>query len=149
MKQINGNLLDMADSGIFDVIIHGCNCWCTMGAGIAKQIKDRYPGAYLADSITEMGNIKKLGYFTSYVHSNNFVIINAYTQVGFSLDTINVNYDAIKNVMRSINNIYKGCKIGIPKIGAGLAGGDWKIISNIIDNEMLDVDLTLVIYDGY
>jgi len=30
------------------IIVHGCNCFCTMGAGIAKTIKELYPSAYLA-----------------------------------------------------------------------------------------------------
>ncbi len=32
---INGDLIDLAKNGNFDVIIHGCNCFRTMGVGIA------------------------------------------------------------------------------------------------------------------
>jgi len=32
------------------------------------------------------------------------------------------------------------------KIGAGLAGGDWKRISSIIDEELSNEDVTLVEY---
>ena len=35
MKIIKGNLISLALAGEFEVIIHGCNCFCTMGAGIA------------------------------------------------------------------------------------------------------------------
>jgi O-acetyl-ADP-ribose deacetylase (regulator of RNase III) len=52
MKTINGNLIKHALEGKFDVVIHGCNCSCTMGAGIAKSIKDQFPEAYQADLIT-------------------------------------------------------------------------------------------------
>lgn len=45
MKSIRGNLLALARSGRFDVIVHGCNCRHAMGAGIAKQIKDSFPEA--------------------------------------------------------------------------------------------------------
>ena len=42
MKHIvQGNLIALADAGQIDVLIHGCNCFCTMGAGIAKDIKSR------------------------------------------------------------------------------------------------------------
>ena len=40
MKIIQGDLLQLAKQGDFDVIIQGCNCFCTMGAGIAKSIKN-------------------------------------------------------------------------------------------------------------
>ena len=39
MKTIQGNLIHLAQNGEFDLIVHGCNCFCTMGAGIAKGIK--------------------------------------------------------------------------------------------------------------
>ena len=39
-------------------------------------------------------------------------------------------------------------RIGSPMIGAGLAGGDWGIISNIIDECLEGMDHTLVVYNG-
>jgi len=153
MKKVTGNLLDMAENGDFEVIIHGCNCFNTMGSGIAKQIKDRYPSAYKIDCMTEKGNLKKLGWYTSSlqtVNNTDFVIINAYTQYNFTgrkVGKIDVDYDAIRKVMRKINIVFKGCRIGYPMIGAGLAGGDWGIISKIIEEELINVDHTLVEFD--
>lgn len=49
MKTVHGNLIKMALEGKFDVIIHGCNCFNTFGAGIALQIKRIFPDAYEAD----------------------------------------------------------------------------------------------------
>jgi hypothetical protein len=42
MKTVYGDLVKLAIAGNFDVIVHGCNCYHTMGAGIAKQIKKNY-----------------------------------------------------------------------------------------------------------
>jgi len=41
---------------------------------------------------------------------------------------------------------FSGHRIGYPAIGAGLAGGDWKIISAIIDEELANEDHTFVEY---
>jgi O-acetyl-ADP-ribose deacetylase (regulator of RNase III) len=60
MKTIEGDLITLAQSGTFDVIIHGCNCYCTMGAGIAKSIKKIFPAAYRADANSEKGDRDKL-----------------------------------------------------------------------------------------
>ena len=49
MQTEKGDLIQKARAGEFDVIVHGCNCFCTMGAGIAKTIKQVFPAAYLAD----------------------------------------------------------------------------------------------------
>jgi O-acetyl-ADP-ribose deacetylase (regulator of RNase III) len=54
------------------------------------------------------------------------------------------DYDAIRSVFKKIKSNFSGKRIGYPKIGAGLAGGDWDQISKIIDEELIDEDHTLV-----
>jgi O-acetyl-ADP-ribose deacetylase (regulator of RNase III) len=48
--------------------------------------------------------------------------------------------------MRKINHIFKGNHIGMPKIGAGLAGGDWDRIEKIIGTALKDCQITIVNY---
>jgi O-acetyl-ADP-ribose deacetylase (regulator of RNase III) len=48
--------------------------------------------------------------------------------------------------MRKINHTFKGKHIGLPKIGAGLAGGDWNRIKTIIQTELKDMKVSVVIY---
>lgn len=49
MKRIEGDLIKLALAGEFDVVVHGCNCFCKMGAGFAKQTRAAVPEAYQAD----------------------------------------------------------------------------------------------------
>jgi len=42
MKIIKGDLIKLALEGNFDVIAHGCNCMCTMGAGIAVPMQKEF-----------------------------------------------------------------------------------------------------------
>lgn len=51
-KTTRGDLIKLAKKGKFDIIVHGCNCFCEMGAGIARQIKKTFPEAYRADMET-------------------------------------------------------------------------------------------------
>ena len=46
--------------------------------------------------------------------------------------------------MQSIKREYGGQRIAYPKIGAGLAGGDWSIISAIIREELAGENHTYV-----
>lgn len=46
------------------------------------------------------------------------------------------DYVAIAGVMREVKLRFSGKRIGYPKIGAGLAGGDWNRISSIIASEL-------------
>jgi O-acetyl-ADP-ribose deacetylase (regulator of RNase III) len=46
--------------------------------------------------------------------------------------------------MRHVKAKFSGKRIGYPKIGAGLAKGDWNKISKIIDEELAGEEHTLV-----
>jgi len=83
MKTIQGNLIHLSRNGGFDLIVHGCNSFCTMGAGIAKGIKAAFPQAYEADLATQRGDRAKLGTCTSAEIDQNgtpLIVVNAYTQ---------------------------------------------------------------------
>jgi O-acetyl-ADP-ribose deacetylase (regulator of RNase III) len=144
MKTIQGDLISLAIEGRFDVIVHGCNCFCKMGAGIAKQIKKEFPGAYVIDCIsTKIGDISKLGNFTevkvTIIKDITFMVINAYIQYNYGSKG-HADYDAIRKVFSKIREKYTGKRIAYPKIGAGLAKGDWDIIYKIICEELQDED---------
>ena len=145
MKYIKGDLIN--DSHQFDVIGHGCNCFRSFGAGIAKTVKTIFPSAYIADLKTIHGDKKKLGSYT-YAEIGNLTILNLYTQYKYSRDKVDADYNAIRNCMKGIKLNYSGKKIGLPLIGAGLAGGNWDIISNIIEEELKDEDVSIVIWEG-
>jgi O-acetyl-ADP-ribose deacetylase (regulator of RNase III) len=56
LKTARGDLLKMGRDNEFDIIIHGCNCFNTMGGGIAAQIAQQFPDARLADDETVRGD---------------------------------------------------------------------------------------------
>ena len=140
------DLLDAFDANEVQTIIHGCNCFRSFGAGIAKSIKKRYPKAYEADLNTGHGDKNKLGHYSYAKLSDDKTIINAYTQYAYGGNKVNVDYDAISKVFELINKDFANhINIGIPTIGAGLAGGDWNIISDIINKKTPDLNITLYI----
>lgn len=124
------------------ILIHGCNCFNTMGAGIAKQIKEQFPEVYEADCKTISGDRNKLGTYTYYQFDNK-IVINAYTQYNYSSHKPQLDYFALGTVLEQIKQDFPNYKIIMPKIGAGLAGGNWDIISSIIEqifpNSIIDV----------
>jgi len=143
-KEVDGDLLKLAKEGHFDFIAHGCNCFCTMQAGIAKSIKEQYPSAYLTDLRTEKGDIKKLGNYSETKINGSFTILNCYTQFHYDSTKKPLDYEAFILCMRKINYKFSYFKIGLPLIGTGLAGGDWKRIKEIIQKELKDMDVTVV-----
>ena len=144
MKTTRGDLLALARDGAFDVIAHGCNCFNALGNGIAGQIKRQFPAADEADKKTVRGAREKLGTCTTAV-VGALTIVNAYTQFSWSKrGAPQVDYEAVRACMRWMKQTYAGKRIGLPRIGAGLAGGDWGRIAAIIDEELAGEDVTLV-----
>jgi O-acetyl-ADP-ribose deacetylase (regulator of RNase III) len=136
MEIITGNLIKLAQEGKFDVIVHGCNCFTTMGSGIARQIRDLYPKAYEADCKTVSGDRAKLGTFTKSVTDEGFVIVNAYTQYDFNTGGANddvFEYEAFMQMLVALRKeTIGGLRFGFPAIGCGLAGGNKDVIYSLI-----------------
>jgi len=150
-KEINGNLISLAKEGNYDLIIQGCNCFCTMKAGFAKDVARNFVDAVRVDAKTIKGDITKLGNYTigKYQHYNqpSFLIINCYTQYRADRTSMQLDYEALILCLRKINFNFSGKKIGVPLIGCGLAGGDWNIVKGILQTELVDMDVTVVHYE--
>lgn len=114
--------------------------------GLAFQDFMNNPG-YEADCQTEKGSRDKLGAIsTAEVEKNGNVltVVNGYTQFNYRGRGPLVDYDAIRSVFQTVKARFSGKRIGYPKIGAGLAKGDWDRIAQIIVDELEGEDHTLV-----
>lgn len=150
MKTIVGDLLQLAEDGHFDVIVHGCNCFHVMGAGIAGQIAKRYPQAYQVDVTTTVrGDVCKLGTYSvanieRKVDRTLFQIVNMYTQFQPGKCSKEVLYPSIRSCFQKLSLTCAELRIGIPMIGCGIAGGDWKEVEPIIAHCTAGLDVTVV-----
>lgn len=146
-QEIEGNLIERAFNGEFDVVCHGANCMSNMGSGIAPQMAKAF-GCDKFEMETWGRTIEKLGcidYETFVLGSHSIwslmvaenslnepelTVINAYTQYSYGknhLDGSNkpLDYEALTLCLRKINVRFKGKHIGLPLIGCGLGGGVW------------------------
>lgn len=121
-----------------EAIIHGCNAQGVMGSGFAKFLRDLYPAIY--DPYAHYCKYNEaLGKIVP-VHYHDFSIINAITQqlYGRNPDFRYVSYLAIRTCFAEANKLchtHQYRKLNMPMIGAGLANGDWRIISRLIEEE--------------
>lgn len=141
LKHAKGNLLDMAEAGQFEIVVQGCNCFNTMGGGIAKEIRERYDTVMEADRISPYSDYNKLGnwtvgyaWFGEGIELLNFTIINAYTQYDMSTGEDVFEYTAFELILQKLAYIYPGKRFGFPYIGMGLAKGDKERIIPMIEN---------------
>ena len=131
MKSIIYHHQDIFDS-THNVILHGCNSQFKMNSGIAKIIRKKFPEAYnvYMESHGTLGTI-------SVCEKTTPRIINGITQEYYGQQPkCYVNYRAMQTVFE-LSDQY--CEqhgyhhIAMPRIGAGLGGGDWNIISKLIE----------------
>ena len=132
LKHTKGNLLDLAEAGEFDIVVQGCNCFNTMGGGIAREIKERYPMAALVDNETLKGDYLKLGNWTT-AFTGKFLIVNAYTQYNMSQGTDVFEYVAFELILQKLVKQFGTKRIGFPYIGMGLAGGNKDVILAMLE----------------
>ena len=157
IKEVEGNLLTYP--GI-QVIAHQCNCLGIMGAGIAKQIKEKNPEMfkrYVRYCQYHDNNHQLLG-MVHFVLSDDEkqVIANMFGQYSFASEgKPATDYDALKECFRRLHTwmvLNERTTVGVPDhIGCGLAGGDWETVKRMLYYEFEDDDeitLYIVKYNG-
>ena len=152
-KEVEGDLIELALSGHFDLIAHQTNCCCTQAAGIAgkfaKQFGTDNPVLYPYEHNYKNRDINKLGCIQSYSHwvdpgKRHIEVVNCYGQFDPGKRT---DYAALVMCFRKLNHIHKGKKIGLPRIGCGIGGGRWDTVKLLIQEHLKDCDVTVVNYN--
>jgi O-acetyl-ADP-ribose deacetylase (regulator of RNase III) len=147
IKEIDCDIFDAP----IDVLCHQANCYHTMGSGIARAIREKFPEAYAADLVTEKGSRAKLGTCSVAKITNPETrikyVFNQYSQHTFGIEKRQTLYEAFYRCLEFTNGTVTNPKftIGYPwKIGCKLGGGSWRVIREMI----FDVfeDSTRVVY---
>lgn len=150
-REINGDLIKLAKEGNFDVIAHGCNCFCTQKKGLAKQMaKEFKTHTFEGESEDYYGVYNKLGTidFEEFTIKENILfVVNCYTQYNYTGNKKNLHYLALSLCLEKLNHQFKNKHIGLPRIGSGLARGDWSIIKAMIKTKLKDCNVTIVNYE--
>lgn len=157
----NGNLLHATES----IIAHQVNGLGLMGAGIAKQIKQLYPTVFntyqlfvsnhespealLGRNLMVVSDGSSIHHYEA--SSDAKIISNLFGQARVGRSQKQTDEAALR---RAFEHLYafaklKNLSIAMPYgIGCGLAGGDWSIVSSIIEDVFSDHPVTLYKYNG-
>jgi len=131
-----------------DVIAHGVNCRNGFGSGIAGQIAKLYPEVKEAYHRKFKEEGWKLGE-TQYVKTENDLwVVNCSTQDKYGYDNeLLVDYDAVRKCMTQVQmGLSPFClTLAIPRIGCGLAGGDWKIVKQILEEVFTEMEVLVYV----
>jgi O-acetyl-ADP-ribose deacetylase (regulator of RNase III) len=139
-----GNAVTALISGEVDVLLHVCNNKGVMGSGIALEIKNRIPDAFVAykEIPTELGTCT-FGWTTE-TNRRSGMVVNMVSQDGYGKGIRHLNYGALAECLHKVSVLNKTLRIGLPyKMGADRAGGDWDIVLELIDFCLKDFDVTI------
>lgn len=153
MKYKEGNLLRAFRE--VDAIAHVTNCQGVMGSGVALQIKEKFPEAYEVylkqyNGLREKG-LDMLGQISyTKISLLNEYVFNLSAQREYGKDKRHLNYEALYQCLQRMrfNAQDFGIKnIGIPYLmGCDRAGGDWDIVSAMIDSVFGNSDIKITAF---
>lgn len=155
--------ISSGQNGCSVIVPHVCNNVNAFGAGFAGQIALKYPEVKM--NFHMLGTKAKLGHsqFVSvksdkhYRHSIIFANMISQNKLFHKMNRRPVNYAALVYSMNQVKQYIKALQLNIDsnieihatKFGSGLAGGDWKFISHLIDDIWFDIPVYIYIKENH
>jgi N-glycosidase YbiA len=131
---------------------HGCNCQGSMGAGVARTFRARYPEMYeeYRRRCKTQPRQFNLGDCWLWRQDDQPCVFNLGTQEGFWRSR--ASYEAIETALRAMRRQADAqdiTSIAIPRIGVGYGGLSWKKVRAIVEAVFGDWAGTLVVYEEF
>ena len=123
------------------------------GKSFAAAMRAKWPEVHRAFAqIVESGKRAHLALgATSQVRVNNDIqVFNIVAQHGLGNSQVpRIRYAALKHGLEELARVAKleAASVHMPRIGAGNAGGDWNVISEIVDETLVRQGVSTTVYD--
>lgn len=134
------------------ILVHVCNDVGAWGKGFVLALSKRFrepEREFKRWAANETGQPYQLGEVQYVQVRPDLTVANLVGQHGIrrSRGTPPVRYEAIRQGLARVRQQAEaqGASIHMPRIGAGLAGGDWAVIEQLILEELKDLSVT--VYD--
>ncbi len=134
------------------ILVHICNDVGGWGRGFVlalsnkwKQPEREYQRWFQSQIDFELGNVQFVEVEKDLLVAN----IIGQRDVVFQDSIPPIRYEAVEEGLKKVAQKAKeiNASIHMPRIGAGLAGGDWNKIEAIINSELVDKGLKVRVYD--
>ena len=159
INYITGSALEPIGDGN-KVIAHVCNNAGGWGAGFVVAISKKWslPEADYREWFRRKGfhgNKFALGNIdlvrVSDITSDNgkeIYVANMIAQHGYDPKTKPIRYPALYQCLQKVADfcLRKNCSVHMPRIGCGLAGGEWKEIEKIVQSTLIDKGIETYVY---
>lgn len=132
------------------LIVHVCNNIGAWGAGFVLALSKRWKEPEHAYRYRNDFHKYELGNVQYCAVENDIMVVNMIAQEGIGSDSEGnppIRYDALKKCLQDVNRVAQELNASVhgPRFGAGLAGGDWSKIENLLEEIFHNVQVN--IYD--
>jgi O-acetyl-ADP-ribose deacetylase (regulator of RNase III) len=150
IRLVSGDLFDNEHDA--HAFAHGCNCQGSMGAGVAKTFRARYPEMFeeYRDRCKAVPRRFNLGDCWFWKEDTRPSVFNLGTQEGFW--RARASYESIETALRRMREQADAegiTSIAIPRIGVGYGGLSWKKVRAIVESVFGDWSGTFVVYEEF
>ncbi len=128
-------------------IVHVCNDIGKWGKGFVLALSRRWDEPEMNYKSWYILGTIKLGRVQLVQVDSEIIVVNMIAQHGIRKQGNHspIRYDALETCLEKIDlfikDRYPEATIHMPKIGAGLAGGDWPVIEQIIQEKLMDQEV--------
>lgn len=132
IKFVNGDILTFPERDGDTIICQQVNCRGVMGAGLAKQIRDKWPIVF--NEYKKICGTDKLGGSQTVQVAPQLYVVNLFGQLNYGRDKRQTNYAALAAAIFGAMKEHPNATFRIPYgLGCGLAGGNWVTVLNLIE----------------
>lgn len=142
IKYVHGNIFDSAAQ----TIVNPVNCVGAMGAGLARQFRERYPDMYAKYREHCLSGQLEPGKLMLYKAADHW-ILNFPTKNDWR-DGSDIKY--IESGLAKFVATYAAkniTSIAFPRIGCGLGGLDWNVVNAIMNQYLQDLPIEVYVYE--
>jgi O-acetyl-ADP-ribose deacetylase (regulator of RNase III) len=139
------------------IIIHCCNDLGYWNAGFVKALSKRWSQPERAYRLWARGQDQALPFALGNVQfvpvATDLFVANIIGQSGIAKDRFAypppIRYDAIRKALQTVREfaLEHNASIHMPRMGAGLGGGNWQLIAEIIQAELCNKGVCVTVYD--
>ena len=131
---------------------HGCNCQGSMGAGIAKEFRSRYPEMFAVYRQRCKADPRQFNLGDAWLWKDDQLpwVFNLGTQEHYWRGR--ASYDAIAVALANMRAQADAEGIGaiaMPRIGAGYGGLSWRKVRSVVEAAFADWAGVLFVYEDY
>jgi O-acetyl-ADP-ribose deacetylase (regulator of RNase III) len=153
IQYVTGDATNPPTSGR-QIIVHCCNDKSYWNAGFVRALSERYHQPERDYRRWSKGNDQTpfgLGQVQFVNVKPGLCVANLIGQQGIRSQSNPkpIRYDALRHGLIRVRQLAltHDASIHMPRLGAGLAGGDWSIIAEIINDELCAFGVNVTVYD--